>query len=233
MLEAGMNKVAVRNLLSAYGYYEDWVPDYLQALSDIYKSGGMEEGLHMPPLQATGASIQTVEEVTNETNPPYGFSVLSPDERKQLKEYIDSMKTIKKEISGLLEKAGKSHMMENDKAGFAKGGEIKNPKKAHDSKVPAATKAKYQEPTHKSKPGGNRTGLVMTKKEMWENAGRGHEEMEAAMGDKLHTAFHKVTNMAIEKLVADGFDADQAIMFLQHEMEEKGREAVMAQHDPY
>jgi len=230
MKASGVSDTAQINLINGYAD-EDWPSDYISALGKELE--GMEEGLHMPPLQATGASIQTVEETTNETNPPYGFSVLSPDERKQLKEYIDSMKTIKKEISSLLEKAGKGHMMESDKAGFAKGGEIKNPKKAHDSKVPAATKAKYHEPNHKAKPGGNRTGLVMTKSEMWENEGPGMEKMESALGGKLHTAFHQVTNMAIQKLVADGFDADQAIMFLQHEMEEKGKEAIMAQHDPH
>ncbi len=42
-----------------------------------------------------------------EDQAPYGFSVLSPDERKQLKEYIESIKTIKKEIAKLAAKAGK------------------------------------------------------------------------------------------------------------------------------
>jgi len=32
MLAGGMNKTAIRNLLSGYGYFEDWVPDYLDAL---------------------------------------------------------------------------------------------------------------------------------------------------------------------------------------------------------
>ena len=322
MLEAGMNKVTVRNLLSAY---EDWVPDYLQALGEEMKGvkegfnpdesdfeqavaeqlrylsddemtdkeyeqalellkdpkivsklwdlhpqkaamalakmvrkqnredipgfGGtwdslsslgkireedeMDENIYEPLQKATGVSVGITKEETNDTNPPYGFSVLSPDERKQLKEYIESLKTIKKEIGSLLEKAGKTSMMENDKAGFVKGGEIKNKAKAADTKRPAEIKPKYHNPEKKQKPGGNRTDLVMKKGEMWENEGHGHEEMETALGDKLHTAFHKVTDMAIKKLVADGFDADQAIMFLQHEMEEKGKEAVMAQHDPY
>lgn len=39
MLASGMNKVAVRNLLSAYGYYEDWIPDYLDVLSKELKGG--------------------------------------------------------------------------------------------------------------------------------------------------------------------------------------------------
>lgn len=42
-----------------------------------------------------------------EDQAPFGFSVLSPDERKQLKEYIESIKTIKKEIAKLAAKAGK------------------------------------------------------------------------------------------------------------------------------
>lgn len=42
-----------------------------------------------------------------EDQAPYGFSILSPDERKQLKEYIESIKTIKKEIAKLAAKAGK------------------------------------------------------------------------------------------------------------------------------
>jgi len=48
-----------------------------------------------------------------ENQAPYGFSVLSPDERKQLKEYIESVKTIKKEIAKLAAKAGKKVKMES------------------------------------------------------------------------------------------------------------------------
>ena len=220
MLASGMSKVEVRNLLSGYGYFEDWLPDYISTLHK--ELGDVAEGLHMPPLQATGQTI-----VTNEDQAPFGMSALSIDERKQLKEYINHYKTIKSEISKLLEKAGKSgQIMENEK-------------KAGDEAVPATRKAVYRDPTtvptqHKhSNLGGNRTGLVMTKAEMWENEGQEGESMESPLGNKLHTAFRKVTSMAIEKLVADGFDEDEAINFLQHEMEVKGREAVMAQHDPY
>lgn len=40
-------------------------------------------------------------------NPSYGFEVLSPSEREQLKEYIEAARTIRKEIAKLAAKAGK------------------------------------------------------------------------------------------------------------------------------
>ena len=220
MLEAGMTKTQVNNLLSAYGYFEDWVPDYLQALSDIYKSGDMEEGLHMPPLQATGQTI-----IANEEQAPFGMSVLSPDERKQLKEYINSMKTIKKEIAGLLEKAGRS-------------GKIMETKE-EDERVPAARPAHYNEPTktpkhNPSNLGGNRTNLVMTKAEMWEEEGHeetSHERMDGLVDRKLHDAFQKVTGMIMKELMADGFDEGDIKNFLQYEIDKKAKEAIMSQHD--
>ena len=213
MLEAGMKRVEVSNLLSGYGYFEDWLMDYVSAINKNLK--GVSEGLHMPPLQATGQTI-----VTNEDQAPYGFSVLSPDERKQLKEFIDSYKTIKSEISKLLEKAGKSgKIMEG---------------REEDEAVPAARPAHYNEPTktpkhNPSNLGGNRTGLVMTKAEMWEGEENG--TIADSLGEKLHSTFSKVTDMAIKQLVTDGWDKDQAISFLQAEIEEKGKEAAMSQYD--
>ena len=235
MLEAGMKKVEVSNLLSGYGYFEDWLSDYISAINkdlkgvsgkekDMYANtdpniadpiGDMEEGLHMPPLQATGQTI-----VTNEDQAPYSFEALSPDERKQLKEYIDSYKTIKREITNLLEKAGKSgKIMEG---------------REEDEAVPAARPARYNEPTRTPKHnpsnlGGNRTGLVMTKAEMYEGEENG--TIADSLGEKLHSTFSKVTDMAIKQLVADGWDEDQAISFLQAEIEEKGKEATMSQYD--
>jgi hypothetical protein len=206
--EAGYTDKEIRYYL---GYEEDFIPDLLQALKD----SDMEEGLNMPPLQATGQTI-----VTNEDQAPYGFEVLSPDERKQLKEFIDSYKTIKAEISKLLEKAGKS------------GKIIEGVK--DDEAVPAARPAHYNEPTktpkhNPSNLGGNRTGLVMTKAEMWEGEESG--TIADSLGEKLHSTFSKVTDMAIKQLVADGWDEDQAISFLQAEIEEKGKEATMSQYD--
>jgi hypothetical protein len=215
MLEAGMKRVQVSNLLSGYGYFEDWLSDYITAIGKELK--GMAEGLNMPPLQATGQTI-----ITNEDQAPFGMSVLSPDERKQLKEFINSYRTIKSEISKLLEKAGKSgRIMEG---------------KEEDEAIPAARPAHYNEPTrtpkHKSSNlGGNRTGLVMTKAEMWENEEGEHERIESMLDTKLHDAFHKVTGMIMKDLMADGFDEGDIKNFLQHEIEEKAKEAVMSQHD--
>lgn len=74
--------------------------------TDNYEgSWGYREGMHTPPLQATGPTVDVTEETT-------GFNVLTPDERKQLKEYIESVKTIKKEIARLAAKAGKKVKME-------------------------------------------------------------------------------------------------------------------------
>lgn len=208
--EAGYTDREIRYYLR---YEEDFIPDLLQALKD----SEIEEGLHMPPLQATGQTI-----MANEDQAPFGMSVLSPDERKQLKEFIESYKTIKKEIASLLEKAGKDpKIMEN-----------LNIKKAEDEKVPAERPAHYNEPTktpkHKSSNlGGNRTGLVMTKAEMWE----GEESIEKAIGEKLHSTFNKVTQMAIKQIVADGFDPSEAVNFLKMEIEQKAKEATMGQYD--
>jgi hypothetical protein len=221
MLASGMSKVEVHNLLSGYGYFEDWLPDYISTLHK--ELGDVAEGLHMPPLQATSQTI-----MANEEQAPFGMSVLSPDEREQLKEYINHYRTIKSEISKLLEKAGKS------------GKIMENAKKVEDENVPAERKAKYHNPTEvpvqhkKSNLGGNRTGLVMTKGEMYENEGHEegqHERIESMLDIKLHDAFHKVTGMIMKDLMADGFDEGDIKNFLQHEIDEKAKEAINAQHD--
>lgn len=220
MEDAGEKPVVAKNL--AYGYSdEDWPSEFVTALNKELK--GMAEGLHMPPLQATGNTV-----MTNEDQAPFGMSVLSPDEREQLKEYINHYKTIKSEISKLLEKAGKS------------GRIMENAKKAEDENVPAERKAKYRNPTEvpvqhkKSNLGGNRTGLVMTKGEMYENEGQEegqHERIQGMLDTKLHDAFYKVTGMIMNELMANGFDEGEIKNFLQHEIDEKAREAVNAQHD--
>ena len=94
-------EVVARNLVNSLSN-PDWPSDYLQALKGMLAN---KEGLKPAPMQATGQSIK--EDVA-----PYGFEVLSPDERKQLKEYIESVKTIKKEIAKLAAKAGKKVRME-------------------------------------------------------------------------------------------------------------------------
>lgn len=190
MEDAGEKPVVARNV--AYGYSdEDWPSEFVTALNKELK--GVAEGLHMPPLQATGQTI-----MTNEDQAPYGFEVLSPDERNQLKEYIKSIKTIKEEIAKLVGKAGKK----------VKEGDL----------------------------GGDRTDLVMTKAEMWEEEGHEegeHERIEGLLDQKLHDAFYKVTGMIMKDLMDDGFNEGDIKLFLQHEIEEKAKEYSMSQYDPH
>jgi molecular chaperone GrpE (heat shock protein) len=49
---------------------------------------------------------------------------LSPDEKKKLKEYIESVKEIKKEIDELLEKAGVKYTMEPKRKVDEEGGNM-------------------------------------------------------------------------------------------------------------
>ena len=184
MLASGMSKVEVRNLLSGYGYFEDWLSDYISTLHK--ELGDVSEGLHMPPLQATGQTI-----MTNEDQAPYGFSVLSPDEREQLKEYITSIKTIKEEINKLVSKAGKK----------IKEGDM----------------------------GGDRTDLVLTKAEMWEEESPEIEKIEAKIPEKLYS----VTEKVIDELRKAGLNDGEIKMFIEHEIEERGKKAAMSQYDPH
>jgi len=153
-----------------------------------------KEGLTTPPLQATGPTISVVENTV--ANPPYGFDVLSPDERKQLKEYIESIKTIKKEIARLTAKAGKK----------VKEGDL----------------------------GGDRTGLTMTPSTVSEAMKpEQYDYIESQLDTKLHDAFETVVDRIIKNLKAEGVEEDMIEMFLKHEIEKKGKEAIMGQHDPY
>jgi hypothetical protein len=225
-----------------------------------------EEGLHMPPLQATGPTVDTVEEDISKlfkrkntskldydpdtsrfepdymktpgedddddeddnvdfdddsdissaeelpkhfrkavaadksrypflkentvANPPFGFDVLSPDERKQLKEFIESIKTIKQEIAKLTAKAGKKV-------------------KAEDL-------------------GGNRTGLVMTPSVTSE--ADSHEKIEK-VEEKIPENVYKASVAVIKHLRKAGLTDGEIMMFLKHEMEEEAHKAIMSQHD--
>lgn len=74
----------------------------------------MEEGLNPAPMQATGATVDTTDESKR-----MGYEALTPDEQKQLKEYIKSYKTIEEEIKKLASKAGKRVKMEGgDRTGL-------------------------------------------------------------------------------------------------------------------
>jgi hypothetical protein len=171
----------------------------------------MKEGLNLPSkgMQATSAMVQTVKE--DGQNAAYNFSVLSPSEKDRLREYINSIKTIKEEINKLVNKAKSSGaMMESGKV------EVKpNPAVATAHKTAAAK-------DHKAKPGGNRTGLVMPKGEVWEN-----EDTAANVNPKIQTILSKL----IDSLKAEGLSEHDIKMFIDHEIEEKGKEAVASQYD--
>jgi hypothetical protein len=150
-------------------------------------------------MQATGPTIQTVE--SDQTN---RFSALSPSEREQLKEYIESIKTIKQEISKLVGKAKPGTMMETEET------------------IPAEVKPTYQDPSKKQKAGGDRTALVMKKGEMWED-----DAAEPTISPKLHTIVSKL----IAALKAEGLDDEDIQMLVKHEIETVGQQDVMGQWD--
>jgi len=228
---------------------------------------GIEEGLHMPPLQATGTTIDTVEEditklfkrrdtskldydpdatrfepdymktpgeddddddnfdleddsfdITsseelpkhfrkavagdksrfpflkeNTGNAPFGFDVLSIDERKQLKQLIESIKTMKQEIVKLTSKAGK--------------------------KVKAEVL------------GGNRTGLMMTPSVTSEGDSQEEIEKIKKIEQKIPEKVYQGSVLIIRQLRKAGLSDGEIMIFLQHEMEEKAQKAINAQHD--
>lgn len=252
ILNSGMPKAKVRARNVVWGYAdEDWPSDYLMYLKD--KLASKEEGLKPAPMQATGQSLKE----NTVANPPYGFDVLSPDERKQLKEYIESIKTIKKEIAKLAAKAGKKIKEGGDMTGLTmtpsvtsegkegvKVGDIvipnKGPHKGQKHVVIAvfpdgtfnikpqwpglkASQIKYQQGAVKAKPADIQSVT---------SEGASHEEIEkieSKIPEKLYTAAERV----IEELRKAGLNDGEIKMFLDHEIEEKGKEAVMAQHDPF
>ena len=103
-----------------------------------------------------------------------------------------------------------------------------------DEEVPAERPARYNEPTKTKKHnpsnlGGNRTGLVMTKAEMWEGESLEIEKIEAKIPEKLYS----VTEKVIDELRKAGLDDREIKMFIEHEIEERGKEATMSQYDSH
>jgi hypothetical protein len=175
-----------------------------KSYDDYASDMGFEEGLNAPPFQATAGTVQNVKEQA-----PFGLSVLSPDEQKQLREYISSVKEIKKAIQELVGKAKNGKGMMEATA-------------AEDEKVPAARKPVYNEPSSKpkGKPGGNRTDLVMTKGEFWEGKKVTNPSLEKKVKD-LMTKDKLTRREALEFLKAEKA----------HKQDKKGEEAKMSQHD--
>jgi hypothetical protein len=194
---------------AAKEFVSDLVDEFRQNSKDAWLE---KEGLHMPPLQATGQVIDTVEE-NSIIDAPFGvaqpgtkkqlggpglqLSNLNTDERKQLGEFVDAIKTTKKAIEELLKKAS-----------------------GKDMKV-------------KEDMGGDRTDMVMTPSTMSEDKmdSKEYEFVENHLDMKLHDAFETVTDKIIKNLKAEGVDEDLIEMFLKHEIEKIAQEAIMGQHD--
>jgi hypothetical protein len=196
--------------------YDDWEKEPDHGSLEVYMITPNNEGLHMPPLQATGPTIVTTE--NSISNPPMGFAVLSPSEREQLREYISTIKTVQKEIKKLVGKA-KGHSMNEAKKEFG------SPEQSET--VPAEVKPVYQDPTKKPKAGGDRTGLVLKKAEMWEAHGSEVEKIESKIDPKLYQATMKL----VVALKQAGLTDAEVGMFIKHQAEEAGHEDVMGQHD--
>lgn len=191
--------------LAAKAFVSDLIGEFRQKAKDAALE---KEGLHMPPLQATGQTTDTVEE-NSIIDAPFGvakpdtkkqlegpglqLSNLTTDERKQLEEYVDAIKTTKEAIQELLKKAS-----------------------GKDIKV-------------KEDMGGNRTDLVMPVSEAMDS--EKYEEVESHLDMKLHDAFESVVDKIVKDLKAEGVEDDLIGMFLKHEIEKKAHEAIMSQHD--
>lgn len=66
----------------------------------IEESEDMEEGLNSAPLQATGPTIQTVEGKASK------LAHLTTEERDQLRQYVETIKTVKEQINKMVSKGG-------------------------------------------------------------------------------------------------------------------------------
>lgn len=184
---------------------DDAAKDFVTNLDFILAHPNKNEGLHMPPLQATGQTIDTVEE-NSVIDAPFGvanpgmkkqlagpglqLSNLTTDERKQLGEFVEAINTTKKAIEELLEKASGKKLKVKETMG-----------------------------------GNHSSGLVMKPTTVSENA----EDTEKRVSSEPHIIFKKL----IKALKDEGLDDMDIQMFIKHEMEEIGKEAVMGMHDPY
>ena len=102
MLAAGFNRTVISNLLSGYGYFEDWVPDYLDTLSAELKSKDTvkENSVIDAPFGVAHPGMKK-----QLAGPGLNLEKLTSDERKQLGEFVEAVKTTKKAIEELLKKA--------------------------------------------------------------------------------------------------------------------------------
>lgn len=70
------------------------------ALAKMVRSREVGEGLNPAPFQATGPTIQTVEGKKNK------FAHLTSEERDQLRQYVETIRTVKEQIKKMTEKSG-------------------------------------------------------------------------------------------------------------------------------
>jgi len=185
--DAPISKMSRKDMIEFLGTTEEKAKDMSDdELRDAVaeKNEDMKEGLHMPPLQATGQTIDTVEE-NSVIDAPFGvanpgmkkqlagpglqLSNLTTDERKQLGEFVEAVKTTKKAIEELLKKAS--------------GKEVKV----------------------KEDMGGNRTDLVMTPSTV-------SEDIEGMVSPKYHTMFQKLIK-ALEAEGLDDADIEMFIKY--------------------
>lgn len=167
---------------------------------------GPFEGLNPAPLQATGQTIMAKE------GSDYNFSVLSKTERDELTEYIKSMKTIKEAINKLMGKA---------RSGMEEGGDMTN--LVMNELGPAAMQT-AGEPGDEAE---YRGSLVKRR------GTASPEEVEKKISPEMHSKVHKTLDALRAALEADGLEGWEIEMFIKHEIEKKGGEATMGQHDPY
>jgi hypothetical protein len=64
------------------------------------ESSDMEEGINSAPMQATGPTIQTVEEKSSK------LAHLTMEEKDQLRQYVETIKTVKEQINKMIGKGG-------------------------------------------------------------------------------------------------------------------------------
>jgi hypothetical protein len=115
MFAAGFDKTTIGNLLSGYGYFEDWSQDYLDTLTDELKNSTpmRENSVIDAPFGVANPGMKK-----QLAGPGLQLSNLTTDERKQLGEFVEAVKTTKKAIEELLKKAsGKEVKVKEDMGG--------------------------------------------------------------------------------------------------------------------
>ena len=172
-------------------------------MEDIIKEFLHREGLNPAPFQATGQTIQTVKEKRN-------LGKLTSEQRDQLKQYVESIKTIKEEIKKMISKAG-----------VQEGGDMTG--LTMQELGPGA----LQSAGNPDEESDYRSTLVKR------GGAKSAEELGGMISPELDSKVHRALDALRAALKAEGLDDMDIEMFLKHHIEEKGNEAIMGQHDIY